>query len=175
MLLLGESVLSLILEPVYTEVLYILSFLVGMSTVQMLQLVHFSTEEFDPKQHALSRKLRAGRVWIVLMSIYGVSLIAFGVGLKLLLGSVVCSGGGDYGRRGLEGSYGDKDASYSAGYGDGGGEEDEGEDNWYCGAVDITYVKLLCGSLLVAFAAQQVRHKREAPIWFNSIAHCRAF
>ena len=91
MLLLGESVLSMILAPVKNRSKYYITFFVGLATVQLLRFVHFGSEEFDPEKYALARKLRAGRIWMELMTGYGIGLIALGVGLKALLYSVVCA------------------------------------------------------------------------------------
>ena len=137
MLLLGESVLSLILVPVQNRFLYFVTFVCGMLSVQLLQLIHFSSQEFDPKWHALSRKLRAGRLWLFLSTLYGVSLIAVGVALKTILSKVVC----EYDRD--KDDYGDKD-----GY---------DWDKDYCGTLPPEYLKLLCGSFFATLTTQQVR------------------
>ncbi len=57
MLLLGESVLSIVLAPLSNYGRYYLAFFACLFTVQLLQIIHFSSEEFDPSKqmHALSR------------------------------------------------------------------------------------------------------------------------
>lgn len=90
MLILGESVLSIIFQANPDVGRYYLAFFTSLLIVQMLQLVHFSSEEFDPRAHALSRSQVAGYAWLELMSAYSISLISLGVGLKTQLDSVVC-------------------------------------------------------------------------------------
>lgn len=86
MLMLGESILSVIVQKPIINWRYYVAMATGLVIVQQLQLAHFSSAEFDPHKHALGRKLRAGRVWLFFMSLYSISLIAFGVGLKATLG-----------------------------------------------------------------------------------------
>ena len=90
MLMLGESVLGIILEPVEDTTEYYLSFFIALLIVQMLQLTHFSSEEFEAEKHALRRSITAGRLWLELMTVFSVALVALGVGLQVVLQSVVC-------------------------------------------------------------------------------------
>jgi len=62
MLMLGESILSLILSPVQNWSRYYFTFIIGLITVQVMQVVHFSSEMFEESHHALSRKHRPGQV-----------------------------------------------------------------------------------------------------------------
>ena len=148
MMVLGESVLSAILAPVHNRLLYYLSFWAALLIAQTLQFVHYSSEEFDMNKHALGRKLRAGRLWMALMTIYSVALIGFGTGVKALLYSVVCQSG----------SYRMLAASSSYGGGDdepGKVSDDDGKSD-YCEAAPSNYVQLVCLSHVAQYLAQQV-------------------
>jgi len=180
MLMLGESILSIILTPAVQRRRYFIAFTTGIVTVQIMQLVHFESEEFDPSQHALSRKLRAGRIWLQLMAVYSISLIAFGVGLKAHLYYIVCNDGADYGYGGSfygdggssylsysSSSYSSYESTYSSSsyessyssYSDrrqlaasgGGGYEEHG----YCTHVPLRYSQLLFGAAFTQYVALQ--------------------
>jgi hypothetical protein len=164
----------MILSPVKNRSLYYLSFLTGLATVQLLQLVHFESEEFDPEKHVLSRKLRAGRVWLELMTVYSVALIAFGVGLKAFLYSVVCSDDGGHHRRhrhlGGSSSYDSSSSSYESSssyssssssgstYSSSYSSYSDGDDaeSPYCDSVPQYYVELLCASFMAQYISQQI-------------------
>jgi hypothetical protein len=85
MLMLGESVLGIILNPVVDNRSYYCSFFTSLVTVQVIQLTHYSSEEFDPMKHALSRDVFGGRLWLELIAVFSIALNALGVGLQLLL------------------------------------------------------------------------------------------
>ena len=85
MLMLGESVLSIILNPVEDDWIYYCSFFTALVIAQVIQLTHYSSEEFDPSNHALSRDVLAGRLWLELMAVFSIALNALGAGLQLLL------------------------------------------------------------------------------------------
>ena len=177
MLVLGESILSVILAPVENRMRYYLCFFTALLIVQMLQLVHFSSEEFDANKHALYRKLRSGRLWLFLMTAYSISLIALGVSLKAVLSYVVCDvdayssdyddiesdrrmlrpGGTHISHRNLLAT------EYSSFYADssGDGDGDSGNDvlygsDGYCTFVPGRYVWLLCSAFTAQYVVLQV-------------------
>jgi hypothetical protein len=149
MMVLGESVLSAILAPVHNRSLYYLSFWAALLIAQTLQFVHYSSEEFDMNKHALGRKLRAGRLWMALMTVYSVALIGFGTGVKALLYSVVCDSSS---YRMLAAS-----SSYSSGDDDEPGKvsDDDGTSS-YCESAPSNYALLVCLSHVAQYLAQQV-------------------
>lgn len=107
----------------------------------MLQLVHFSSEEFEAGDHALSRKLRAGKMWMYCMSVYSAALITLGVAMKLMLLSVVCEDNYDDHRRHLgSSSYDDHDDTNESG-------------SHFCKTVKNEYLWLLCISLAIQYSA----------------------
>jgi hypothetical protein len=160
MLLIGESILSMILVPAENVGRYFVAFACSLVTVQMLQVIHYSSEEFDPNYHALKRRVRAGRMWLQVNMVYGVSLIAFGVAIKALLGNVVCPSGSYASHRNLavtiiyassysSSSYASS-SSYSSSY------ESTDDEVIFCGPADLRYVRLLCGASIVTFLSRQV-------------------
>jgi len=98
--------------------------------------------------------IRAGRIWLELMTIYCMALICFGVGLKLMLKSVVCDDSYESGYRRELGatSKGAYSSSYESSYGDNSSKSS----NSYCNSVPKEYKTLVCLSLLVQYLSQQV-------------------
>eukprot|EP00614_Pseudopedinella_elastica_P005226 CAMPEP_0172599800 /NCGR_PEP_ID=MMETSP1068-20121228/19920_1 /TAXON_ID=35684 /ORGANISM="Pseudopedinella elastica, Strain CCMP716" /LENGTH=587 /DNA_ID=CAMNT_0013400175 /DNA_START=240 /DNA_END=2003 /DNA_ORIENTATION=+ len=135
MLMLGESVLGLILTPVQDNLVFYISFIVALLTVQLIQLNHFASEEFEPSKHALARSTTGANLWIELMSLFSLSLVVFGVGLQLLLKNAVCdvnySSQKMHGRRRLLSQH-------------------EG-----CAVVPRSSALLLCGAFLAQYVLQQ--------------------
>ena len=161
MLMLGESVLAIILQPIQDTERYYFAFFLALVTVQILQLTHFSSEEvssertacsymsrkydnlfiswcsfqFEPDKHALSRSDLGGRFWLELMTVFSIALVALGVGLSLLISSVSCSE--------VDNGHFRKLASSS-----------EAKRYVYCDSVPRAYVALPCGASIAQYATQ---------------------
>lgn len=88
MLVLGESVLSLLIVDVPMEKDYFLIFTFGVLTVIMLQLLDFQSQAHDPNDHAMRRHKNAGYLFNVVMSMYSAALLAVGASYKILLHSL---------------------------------------------------------------------------------------
>lgn len=150
MLMLGESILSVILLGApHAESYYYVCFTSSILIAQMLQLVHFSSEEFDACDHALSRKLRAGKFWMYCMSVYSAALITLGVSLKLMLSNVVCEPGDDDHRRILGASYDDHGDDHN----DADDHQDDDDGSHFCKGIEMNILYLLSFSLAIQYTS----------------------
>jgi len=96
MLVLGESVLSLLIVDVETDVDYYLVFVFGVLTVILLQLLDFLSQAHDANDHAMRRDKYAGLLFNYVMSMYSAALVVVGACYKILLYSLKSD---DKGRR----------------------------------------------------------------------------
>lgn len=99
MLMIGESVLSLlIVETVDSRDYYITAYL-GALTVIILQILKFESEPSHSDGHALWRSMEAAVCFSVLVQILSMGLIAFGVSYKVMLTTIATqvSTDSDYG------------------------------------------------------------------------------
>jgi len=96
MLVLGESVLSLLIVDVETDRDYYIVFVFGVLTVILLQLLDFLSQAHDANDHAMRRDKYAGILFNFVMSVYSAALVAVGACYKVLLYSLKSD---DKGRR----------------------------------------------------------------------------
>jgi Bacterial low temperature requirement A protein (LtrA) len=92
MLMLGESVLSLlIVEPTELSHYYVTA-CVGIVTVIFLQALKFDSEPSNADNHCLWRGVKASYVYSLLIQLLSVSLIGFGVSFKVMLATIYKEG-----------------------------------------------------------------------------------
>eukprot|EP00980_Cylindrotheca_fusiformis_P023731 scaffold10871_cov177-Cylindrotheca_fusiformis.AAC.11 len=101
MLMLGESVFSLLVEEISESAGFFSTFYCGLITVIFLEYIHFTSQPMVAERHAMveskNRALILQTVWIF----YSASLVGLGAGLTLLLRTFAKSGTGER-RRWLE-------------------------------------------------------------------------
>mmetsp|Transcript_8215 Transcript_8215/g.10734 ORF Transcript_8215/g.10734 Transcript_8215/m.10734 type:complete len:577 (+) Transcript_8215:116-1846(+) len=85
MLLLGESVLSLLIVDLSEGFDYYMTFFGGIITVILLEYLHFQSQPHDPDQHAQRRSRAAGFFFTCMMWVYSASLIILGTSYKMFL------------------------------------------------------------------------------------------
>jgi xanthosine utilization system XapX-like protein len=85
MLMLGETVLSLLIVNLSEGYDYYLTFFSGVISIILLEYLHFRSQPHDPDEHALRRDKNSGFVFLVLMQVYSASLIILGASYKMLL------------------------------------------------------------------------------------------
>lgn len=86
MLMLGESILSLLIVEVSDEVTdFYITFYTGILSVILLQYLYFKSQPHDPDRHAMRRSRLAGLSFSFLIHIYSAGLIIVGVSFKMLL------------------------------------------------------------------------------------------
>ena len=86
MLMLGESVLSLLIVDVPGgDKKYYITFFSGVLAVILMQYLHFQSEPHHAKDHAMRRDKNAGLTYNVLTQFYSLALVAIGVSYKMML------------------------------------------------------------------------------------------
>ena len=85
MLMLGESVLSLLIVDVTDSSGYYKTFFCGIVSITLLEFLHFRSQPHDADDHALRRSREASMVFTTLMQIYSASLVVLGTAYKMLL------------------------------------------------------------------------------------------
>jgi hypothetical protein len=85
MLLLGESILSLLIVEVTEGSDYYSTFYAGILSVILLQLMHFRSQPAHADEHAMRRSKEAGFAFGFLMQVYSAGLVLLGVSYKMLL------------------------------------------------------------------------------------------
>ena len=85
MLLLGESVLSLVIVTLSGQRDYIITFLAGVVSTVWLEYLHFRSQPHDPDEHALRRNKASAIVFSLLMMLYSCTLIVLGASFKMFL------------------------------------------------------------------------------------------
>lgn len=85
MLLLGESVLSLLIVETSTTNEYYITLYAGIISVTLLQYIFFKYEPHSAEEHALERSWRAGVLFHMCMFIYCFSLVTLGTSYKMFL------------------------------------------------------------------------------------------
>ncbi|GAX14829.1 hypothetical protein FisN_29Lh035 [Fistulifera solaris] len=89
MLMLGETVLSLlIVDPVHHADYYI-TFFAGVLSIIMVEYLHFLSQPHDPDHHALRRNIYGAILHTTTMMFYSASLIVLGASYKMLLYELV--------------------------------------------------------------------------------------
>ena len=89
MLMLGESVLSLLIAPQSNGAKYYVTFYTGITAVTMLQYLFFRTQPFAIDDHAGRRSLAGAFLFTEMLTIYSACLIVFGGAYKLTLDQYV--------------------------------------------------------------------------------------
>lgn len=85
MLLLGESILSLLIVEVTEGSDYYVTFYAGILSVILLQLMHFRSQPAHADDHAMRRSKEAGFAFAFFMQVYSAGLVLLGVSYKMLL------------------------------------------------------------------------------------------
>lgn len=85
MLVLGESILSLLIVEVIEGSHYYVTFYSGILSVVLLQVIHFRSQPAHADDHALRRSKEAGVSFSLLMTVYSAALVLLGVSYKMLL------------------------------------------------------------------------------------------
>jgi len=85
MLMLGESVLSLLIVQISYGKEYYVTFYCGILSVMGFQSLHYHSQPHHAEEHAMRRSTKAGTLFFLLMGIYSMALVAIGASYKLLL------------------------------------------------------------------------------------------
>jgi small-conductance mechanosensitive channel len=85
MLMLGESVLSLLIVDIVESSDYYITIITGLISIILLQYLHYQSQPSDPNLHAYRRSLVSSFLFYYLMQIYSFALIVFGATYKMLL------------------------------------------------------------------------------------------
>ncbi|KAL3903037.1 MAG: hypothetical protein SGILL_010599, partial [Bacillariaceae sp.] len=92
MLMLGESVLSLLIVETTELGNYYLTACVGIVNVIVIQALKFDSEPSNADNHCLWRGLKASHVYSLLIQLLSISLIGFGVSFKVMLATIYKEG-----------------------------------------------------------------------------------
>jgi hypothetical protein len=85
MLMLGESVLSLLIVDNVETADYYITLITGLISIILLQYLHYQSQPSDPNLHAYRRSMISSFLFYYLMQIYSFALIVFGATYKMLL------------------------------------------------------------------------------------------
>jgi Bacterial low temperature requirement A protein (LtrA) len=85
MLMLGESVLSLLIVDLNSGVEYYSTFFCGIISIILLEYLHFRSQPHDPDEHALRRARGAGLAFTTMLYIYSTALVVLGTSYKMFL------------------------------------------------------------------------------------------
>jgi hypothetical protein len=85
MLMLGESVLSLLIVEVSEQGDYYKSFFSGIVSITLLEFLHFQSQPNHPEDHAMRRNRHAGFAFANLMTVYSAALVVLGTSYKMIL------------------------------------------------------------------------------------------
>jgi len=85
MLMLGESVLSLLIVDIVETTGYYKTFIDGVISIVLVEYLHFQSQPSEPDKHAVRRSLPASFAFYWLMQIYSLALIVLGTSYKMLL------------------------------------------------------------------------------------------
>jgi hypothetical protein len=83
MVMLGESVLSLLIVVAPETADYYTTFVCGIISITMLEYLHFRSQPHDPNDHAMRRSKEAGVAFNYLMFVYCGALVILGVSYKV--------------------------------------------------------------------------------------------
>jgi hypothetical protein len=89
MLMLGESVLSLLIVDVVDSQDYYGVFFAGVMSIIFLQYVHFRSQPHDPDEHAMRRNRNSAMLVNFSSQIYSIALVVLGAAYKMFLYEVV--------------------------------------------------------------------------------------
>ncbi|CAB9524706.1 expressed unknown protein [Seminavis robusta] len=151
MLMIGESILSLLIVETTEHQDYYIIMALGCLTVIILQILHYESEPSHADGHALWRSMTAAALYSILIQILSMSLITFGVSYKLMLKDVVYEDKSSYDSA--------SSASASANYDDGsGGQRRLAGDPISANAVAWMFSISLC-AILVVLEMMLVTHR----------------
>eukprot|EP00984_Skeletonema_dohrnii_P001134 scaffold351_cov123-Skeletonema_dohrnii-CCMP3373.AAC.2 len=85
MLLLGESVLSILIVPSINTPEYHVTFYAAIVSIVLLQYCHYKYQPHSPREHACRRSLRGGVTHYALMIVYCHALVVVGTAYKMFL------------------------------------------------------------------------------------------
>jgi hypothetical protein len=85
MLMLGETVLSLLIVTYSHDVDYYKTFYCGFVSIFLLEYLHFRSQPHDAEHHAFRRSVNGSIAFIHLMLVYSSALVIFGASYKMLL------------------------------------------------------------------------------------------
>merc|ERR1712157_189664 len=85
MLMLGESILSLLIVDVSEDWEYYITFYAGVLSVVFLQYLHFKSQPHEIKDHAMRKSRMRAITWYTCSNFYSLALIAVGVSYKMFL------------------------------------------------------------------------------------------
>lgn len=85
MLMLGESILSLLIVDAPEDTNYYVTFYAGILTVILLQYLHFRSQPHHADAHAIRRNKDAAMIWRGMFMVYSISLVCVGVSYKLFM------------------------------------------------------------------------------------------
>lgn len=85
MLMLGESVLSLLIVDVAESSAYYKTFFCGILSITLLDYLHFRSQPHHADDHALRRSKEAAINFTLLIQIYSAALVVLGTSYKMLL------------------------------------------------------------------------------------------
>lgn len=97
MLMLGESIFSILIVEVRQSFDYMFTFVCSILTVVFLYYLHFQSQPNDANQHALRRNKNAGIVWSIVHYGYSYALVALGAAFTFFLQFYVQYGKSDGG------------------------------------------------------------------------------
>lgn len=145
MLLLGESVLSLLIVETSISAGYYVTFYAGIVSVVLLQYLHFRSQPHHADQHAMRRSKNAGMAFSTLMQIYSFALVAVGVSYKMMLYEYTYEEKGGYRLRRFLQHLTDVALRHLAGGGESKYTTEERQQrvaNFFCGSMAIAWVCL---------------------------------
>jgi hypothetical protein len=85
MLMLGESVLSMLIVDITESAEYYKTFFSGILSITLLEFLHFRSQPHEADDHALRRSKEAGVAFTALMQVYSAALVVLGTSYKMLL------------------------------------------------------------------------------------------
>ena len=85
MLLLGESVLSILIVSSINTVEYHVTFYAAIVSIVLLQYSHYKYQPHSPREHACRRSLRGSVTHYAIMIVYCHALVAVGTAYKMFL------------------------------------------------------------------------------------------
>lgn len=95
MLMLGESVFSLLVEEISESSGFYSTFYCGLITVIFLEYIHFTSQPMVAERHAMVESKNRAIMLATVLNFYSASLVGLGAGLTLFLRTFAKSGNGE--------------------------------------------------------------------------------
>lgn len=95
MLMLGETVLSLLIVGVKEQSDYYKTFYSGILSISMLEYMHFRSQPHHADEHAMRRNKTRGYAYLMLFQLFSAALIILGASYKMLLYEFIYTDDGD--------------------------------------------------------------------------------